>query len=275
MCLTSSISSLSDRANLDLNLNDAIDVNLKVNTCVRLKEKFLFDESSGEGTGATQIALKAGARFCIDSTVSATSYDDVLDASAGVEVVASGGVTFEGVAAERIAKAVNHDLGDFRKPMVEMQLVYPGFYNMYGFTYDDICVSSSLSVLNSKHNFAELPQGCCTRRKLPHHYCTRPLMGDRCRMPRWIHDQLFRILRAQQTFMRCQGLVCDSQCYTAKSYTCPSGVPVPIKRKRKRTLCPAALTSCIPGRGGDSFECVDTKSDIESCKHFHNHPDYC
>jgi len=52
----------------------------------------------------------------------------------------------------------------------------------------------------------------------------------------------------------------------------PIRVPVLIKRKRKRTLCPAALTSCpIPGRGGDSFECVDTKSDIESCKHFHNH----
>ncbi|PPQ68127.1 hypothetical protein CVT24_002953 [Panaeolus cyanescens] len=58
--------------------------------------------------------------------------------------------------------------------------------------------------------------------------------------------------------------VCNGQCGLYKA--CPSGH---VKRELSGTArrCPYGLTACgIPGRGLQSWECVDTRSDLESCK---------
>ncbi|KAF9483665.1 hypothetical protein BDN70DRAFT_958174 [Pholiota conissans] len=59
--------------------------------------------------------------------------------------------------------------------------------------------------------------------------------------------------------------LCNGKCGLFKA--CPSGRPV-YKRDLPGGLdqCPQGLTSCpVPGRGAHSMECVNTKTDLESC----------
>jgi hypothetical protein len=79
---------------------------LQVGMCVRLKTAFDFAASTPNEEGAASIKLKAGACICVDANV----YAGVLDASAGVDVVAQvqgqQSVHFKGDIARTIARSV-------------------------------------------------------------------------------------------------------------------------------------------------------------------------
>jgi hypothetical protein len=64
--------------------------------------------------------------------------------------------------------------------------------------------------------------------------------------------------------------LCGGTCVKDAKH-CQSGVPTLKKRNGKTGLCPAEMTRCaLPvsawGVQSSGWECVDTKSDIESCK---------
>lgn len=57
--------------------------------------------------------------------------------------------------------------------------------------------------------------------------------------------------------------VCNGQCVSSP---CPSASARSSRFIKRKFLCPGGQTACtVPGRGATSWECIDTKSDLESC----------
>ncbi|KAK7039412.1 insulin-like growth factor binding protein [Favolaschia claudopus] len=58
-------------------------------------------------------------------------------------------------------------------------------------------------------------------------------------------------------------ILCGGKCLVGPS--CPSAQPV-VPRGSRRSECPVGQTACpIPGRSFRSWECIDTRNDLESC----------
>ncbi|THH13016.1 hypothetical protein EUX98_g9767, partial [Antrodiella citrinella] len=57
-------------------------------------------------------------------------------------------------------------------------------------------------------------------------------------------------------------IVCNGQCLSAAA--CPSALPIKRDLEHKRNVCAAGHTACGV-YGTHAWECVDTKSDLESC----------
>ena len=90
-----------------VNTATSVTAQLQVGMCVRLKTAFDFTAQNLGDDSAASIRLKAGACLCVDANV----YAGVLDASAGVDVVAQvqgqQSINFKGDLARTIARSVS------------------------------------------------------------------------------------------------------------------------------------------------------------------------
>ena len=150
-------------------------LDLDVGTCVRLTESFNLTESSSNGSNDVSAALKTGDCICIDAADSA----GLSGVGAGVTVVTSGDLTFDGNVATKIAEAVSPKQSD-KHPSCKAnkrdrnQITFPGTASsVYDFTFADICLQASISIANSHHAFTPSRGGCCQRGKSHHKPPTR------------------------------------------------------------------------------------------------------
>jgi hypothetical protein len=62
-------------------------------------------------------------------------------------------------------------------------------------------------------------------------------------------------------------IMCGGTCYSSSSYTCASGIPTRRYYKRDRIWCPVGMSQCSVASASnlDSWECIDTRTNIESC----------
>ncbi|KAK4687996.1 hypothetical protein P7C73_g2107, partial [Tremellales sp. Uapishka_1] len=249
-------------------------LNLGASTCIRLRDSFTLDTSTKKGKSNTELTLKAGACVCIDVAASA----NILDVSSGVTITTDAGLEVQGQQALDIARAI------------EAPRSYPGDAALYNFAVAETCLAFQVGILtaaHSKHDFQPGFHGCCAMacvdgyhvlngQCVPNPTCSTPYTYDTasnsCVPPKCQKGYRFDTATACCTPVvpSCSAtqILCANQCYDAKTYTCPSGLPALARSLSRRSegWCTTGLTKCaVRGWGEGSWECVDTMSDIESC----------
>ncbi|WVF70466.1 hypothetical protein IAT40_005256 [Kwoniella sp. CBS 6097] len=226
-----------------------INLDVLVNTCVKLGTATHINDNAvalgGVASTSGGVTLAAGACVCVDASAGVS----LAGASANVGVYASGGLYFNGTAAANIASSTQ-----------------PGLLGLsagvYNFDVVDTCISAQLSLSNSHHDFSSAISGgsCCARACDTGYVLTG---GSKCCLPGSSLDANGNCF-VPPTCSTTE-ILCNSKCYPRSSYTCPSGLPVAITSKRAES-CPVGFSKCAVGAlGANMWECVDTKSDIESC----------
>ncbi|WWC58727.1 uncharacterized protein I303_101271 [Kwoniella dejecticola CBS 10117] len=224
-----------------------LNLEVLVNTCVRLGTAVHVNEGAtvagglvGQGAG---VNLAAGACVCVDAATSV----GLAGVDANVGVYASGGLTFNGSAAADIASSTQPGLLGLQA-------------GVYNFNVVETCLAASVSLTNSHHDLQPVGGSCCARACNAGYVLTG---GTTCCLPGSSLDSNGQC----QTPPTCTSteILCNNQCYPRATYTCPSGLPVQIQSKRSEN-CPVGLSKCSVGAlGSGLWECIDTKSDIESC----------
>ncbi|WWC86265.1 uncharacterized protein L201_001138 [Kwoniella dendrophila CBS 6074] len=229
-----------------------LNLDVLVNTCVRLGTSTHINEVGsvagglvGQGAGIT---LNAGACVCVDAATSAS----LAGVSANVGVYATGGLYFNGSAAADIASSTQPGLLGLQA-------------GVYNFDAVETCISAQLSLSNSHHDLQGPGGSCCARACNTGYVLTG---GTTCCLPGSTLDSQGNCLIIPTCDSQTE-ILCNNKCYPKSSYTCPSGLPIMIQSKRSPENCPIGLEKCSIGSSLTSsplqFECVNTKSDIESC----------
>ncbi|WVW82317.1 hypothetical protein I302_104323 [Kwoniella bestiolae CBS 10118] len=224
-----------------------LNLEVLVNTCIRLGTATTVNEVASVGGGLVGqnggVTLAAGACVCVDAATSA----GLGGVDAQVGVYASGGLYFNGSAAADIASSTQPGLLGLQA-------------GVYNFNVAETCIAASVSLTNSRHDLQPVGGSCCARACNPGYVLTG---GTTCCPPGSTLSPTGQCL----TPPTCSSteILCNNACYPRSSYTCPSGLPVQIQSKRSES-CPVGMEKCSVGAlGGGQWECVDTKSDIESC----------
>ncbi|OCF55453.1 hypothetical protein L486_06936 [Kwoniella mangroviensis CBS 10435] len=224
-----------------------LNLDVLVNTCIRLGTATKVNEVASVGGGLVDqsggITLAAGACVCVDAAASAS----LSEVSANVGVYASGGLYFNGTAAADIASSTQ-----------------PGLLGLstgvYNFDVAETCIAASVSLSNSHHDLQPVGGSCCARACNSGYVLTG---GSTCCLPGSTLSSTGQCITPPTCTTN--EILCNNQCYPKSSYTCPSGLPVMIQSKRSET-CPVGMEKCSIGTLGlNQWECIDTKSDIESC----------
>ncbi|KAK8865926.1 hypothetical protein IAR55_001075 [Kwoniella newhampshirensis] len=228
-------------------------LNLEVlaDTCVRLGTAIQVSNSDTVAGGVVNanaaVTLAAGACVCVDAAASVGLSSGV---QAKVGVIASGGLSFSGDAAASIASSTQPGLLGIRA-------------GVYDFNVAETCIAASVSLTNSHHDL-QLPGGSCCARACNTGFVK---LGNRCCPTGSTLDSngnCFTVPTCSST-----EILCNNVCYPKTTYTCPSGVPVQKMAKKSSMVdCPSGMSKCAVGVSGEKegrWECVDTRSDIESC----------
>ncbi|WWC66267.1 uncharacterized protein I206_100168 [Kwoniella pini CBS 10737] len=224
-----------------------LNLEVLVNTCVRIGTSIHVNEAANIGGGLidqnTGVDLDAGACICVD----ATSSVGLAGVDANVGVYASGGLIFNGTAAADIASSTQPGLLGLQA-------------GVYNFNVVETCLAASISLTNSHHDLQPVGGSCCARACNEGYVLTG---GTTCCLPNSTLDsngQCKLIPNCSST-----EILCNNQCYSKSTYTCPSGLPIQLNSKRSEN-CPIGLSKCSIGSSGSGlWECIDTQNDIESC----------
>ena len=163
-------------------------------------------------------------------------------------------------------------------------LVGPNYFNLAAGA--DICLQLDLLIAFTQHDFSSSNQGvgrCCARSKFISSSFWAISNSSECTAPYIPGPNKSCVCPAANL---CGGkcysgptITCSGTCYLASAYTCPSNNPNPIPRDmiekavpRRRSEIPFGRCSfgqeLCPVTTSAGYECVNTISDIESCKSF-------